>query len=53
MLSKFLQIDSLLRKINTGKEMMAMFPQNRAEYLDETLHYSRILYDLLKESVLP
>lgn len=53
MLSKLLQIDSLLRRINTGKEMIAMFPQNREEYLDETLHYSKLLFDLLKEGMLP
>lgn len=53
MLNRLLMIDSLMRKIEVGKEMMAQFPANRAEYLDETLHYSKLLYDLLKESVLP
>jgi hypothetical protein len=42
-----------MKKIKLGKEMMEEFPQNRTEYLDETLHYSKLLYDLLKESVLP
>lgn len=52
-MNKFLIIDSLIRKINTGKELMAQFPQNRAEYLDETLHYSQLLYEMLKETMIP
>lgn len=52
-MNRLLLIDSLMRKIQLGKEMMAQFPANRTEYLDETLHYSKILYEVLKESMLP
>lgn len=43
----------LCRKIKNGSDLMKEFPQYREEYLDETLHYSTILYDILKESVMP
>jgi hypothetical protein len=52
-MNRVYMIAQLLKRIKTGKELMAEFPANRAEYLDETLHYSKLLYELMKESVLP
>lgn len=52
-MSKIMLIHQLMKKIKLGKELMAEFPDNRAEYLDETLRYSKILYDIMKESMLP
>ena len=52
-MNKVYMISQLMKKIKLGKEMMTQFPENRAEYLEETLTYSKALYLLLKESVLP
>jgi hypothetical protein len=52
-MNRIYMINQLMKRINVGKELMEEFPANRAEYLDETLHYSKLLFDLLKESALP
>lgn len=51
-MNRIYMISQLMKKIKLGKELMKEFPENRAEYLEETLNYSKILYQLVKESVL-
>jgi hypothetical protein len=41
------------RKIKNGAELMKEYPEYRDEYLEETLEYSKILYQIMKEVTLP
>jgi hypothetical protein len=47
-LAKFLS-----KRVANGTEIIKQFPQYRAEYIEETSEYSKVLYQLLKEMTLP
>lgn len=52
-MNRIYMIHQLAKRIKLGRELIAEFPENRAEYIEETLEYSKILYQLIKESALP
>lgn len=53
MMNKIWMIKELSKRIANAKELMVQFPSAREEYLEEALKYSHIIYELMKESVLP
>jgi hypothetical protein len=52
-MNKVFLIKELYKRIDNASLLMKQFPSAREEYLEEALRYSQIVYELMKESVLP